>query len=100
MVQGLCWAVAQRRLREIDQNITMDRNLKLRQLENSDIFFDLPLYCGLAVTILAFILITTFGLGVTRFLAYASTLVGIVLSVGLRIFLLHPLKERLITQKE
>ena len=100
VVQGICWAVAQRRLREISQNATMDRNMKLRQLENSDIFLDLPLYCGLGVTILSFILITTFGLGVTRFLAYSSTLVGIVLSVGLRLFHLHPLKERLITRKE
>lgn len=100
VAQGICWAAAQRRLREIVQNPDFDRTMKARQLENSDIFFDLPLYCGLAFTILSFILITTFRLDVTRFMAYSSTLVGIIMAVSLRIFLLHPIKERLITQKD
>ncbi len=100
LVQGVCWAVAQRRLREIVQNAALDSAQKLKHLENSDIFFDLPLYCGLAFTILSFILITTFRLDVTRFMAYASTLVGIIVSVSLRILLLHPLKEKLIAQMD
>ena len=53
-----------------------------------------------AVTIFSFILITTYGVGVARFLAYSSTLVGIVLAVVLRLFYLYPLRESLITGKE
>ena len=46
------------------------------------------------------ILITTYGVGVARFLAYSSTLIGILLSVMLRLFYIYPLRERLITEKE
>ena len=42
----------------------------------------------------------TYGVGVARFLAYSSTLVGIVLAVVLRLFYLYPLRESLITGKE
>jgi len=72
--------------------------MKLQRLENLDIFFDLPLYCGLALTIFAFILITAFGAEVSRFLAYAATLVGIIVAVILRVFYLYPLREQLIRE--
>ncbi|MCX6998084.1 MAG: hypothetical protein NTV49_13630 [Kiritimatiellaeota bacterium] len=99
IVQGTCWWLARRKLREIEQDGAADAALKLKRLENLDIFFDLPLYCGLALTILAFILITTFGAGVSRFLAYAATFVGIVFSVILRVGHLYPLREKLLNQK-
>ena len=99
IVQGTCWWLAQRKIREIELDPGADAPLKLKRLENLDIFFDLPLYCGLALTILAFILISTFGAGVSRFLAYSATFVGIVFSVILRVGNLYPLREKLLNQK-
>ncbi|MFA7160324.1 MAG: hypothetical protein WC299_13570, partial [Kiritimatiellia bacterium] len=84
---------------EIDLDSLPDAARKLKRLENMEIFFDLPLYCGLALTILAFILISTFGAGVSRFLAYSSTFIGIILSVVLRVWYVYPLREKLIVQK-
>ena len=99
IVQGACLWVARRKIREIEQDAAAEAALKLRRLENLDIFFDLPLYCGLALTIFAFILISTFGAGVSRFLAYSSTFIGIVFAVILRVGHLYPLREKLINQK-
>ena len=99
IVQGACLWVARRKIREIEQDAAAEPALKLRRLENLDIFFDLPLYCGLALTIFAFILISTFGAGVSRFLAYSSTFIGIVFAVILRVGHLYPLREKLINPK-
>ena len=112
IVQGGCYWIARRKIREVelgqssavldlatadgDLDSAAAATLKLRRLENLDIFFDLPLYCGLALTIFAFILITTFGAGVSRFLAYGSTFVGIVFAVIIRVVHLYPLREKLI----
>ncbi len=96
VVQGICWVIAHRRIKDVENDTGLDLPARLRRLENLDIFLDLPLYCGLAGTIFAFILITTFGAGVARFLAYSSTLVGIVLAVALRLFYVFPLRESLI----
>lgn len=114
IVQGGCYWIARRKLREVELGGSVAGSdahatglnpespaaaaLKLRRLENLDIFFDLPLYCGLALTIFAFILITTFGAGISRFLAYGSTFVGIVFAVLIRVAHLYPLRERLIHQ--
>ena len=99
IVQGACLWVARRKIREVEQDVGAEPALRLRRLENLDIFFDLPLYCGLALTIFAFILISTFGAGVSRFLAYSSTFIGIVFAVVLRVGHLYPLREKLINQK-
>ena len=99
IVQGACLWIARRKLRDVEGDAFADAALKLRRLENLDIFFDLPLYCGLALTIFAFILISTFGAGVSRFLAYSSTFIGIIFAVILRVGHLYPLREKLITQK-
>ncbi len=112
IVQGGCYWIARRKLREVELGTVPTgvarksgapddaavAALKLRRLENLDIFFDLPLYCGLALTIFAFLLITTFGAGVSRFLAYGSTFVGIIFAVVLRVAYLYPLREKLIHQ--
>jgi hypothetical protein len=98
IVQGACLWIARRKIREVEQDAA-EPALKLRRLENLDIFFDLPLYCGLALTIFAFILISTFGAGVSRFLAYSATFIGIIFAVILRVGHLYPLREKLINQK-
>jgi len=100
IVQGICWVIAHRRIKDVENDTATDLPTRLKRMENLDIFLDLPLYCGLAVTIFSFILITTYGVGVARFLAYSSTLVGIIMAVVLRLFYLYPLRESLITGKE
>ncbi len=98
LLQGTCWEVARRKIQAVEEDAQADAAGKLRQLDNLDIFFDLPLYAGLALTILAFILISALGAGVSRFLAYASTFVGILFAVALRLGHLYPLREKLIKQ--
>ena len=51
--------------------------LKLKKLENADIFFDVPLYVGLFGTVSAF-LVMTFSPQSSRLIAYSSTLIGII----------------------
>ncbi len=69
--------------------------IKLRKLENADIFLDLPLYIGLFGTVASFIIIAL-NPQIGRLLAYSSTLVGIIISVLLRVFLLFPFRQELL----
>lgn len=69
---------------------------KLHQLDNVDIFFDLPLYLGLLGTISSFI-IMLFNPDASRIVAYSSTIVGIIISASLRVFYLYPLRKEFIS---
>lgn len=71
--------------------------LKWKQLENSDIFFDIPLYLGLFGTVSAF-LVMNFSPQSSRLIAYSSTLIGIIFSLLLRLIMQYPLKQRLSIQ--
>ena len=71
-------------------------DLKFKQLNNADIFFDLPLYIGLFGTVSSFV-VMTFSPG-SLLIAYSSTLVGIVFSIILRLTLLYPMRSRLLVQ--
>lgn len=73
--------------------------LKLRELENADIFFDIPLYVGLFGTVSAF-LVMTFSPQSSRLIAYSSTLIGIIFSLILRVTMLYPLRRRLLRGNE
>lgn len=73
--------------------------LKLKKLENADIFMDLPLYVGLFGTVSSFI-IMAFNPQTSRLIAYSSTLIGIIISVILRTIMLFPLKQKLIAEVE
>lgn len=70
--------------------------LRLKQLENADIFFDVPLYIGLFGTISGF-LIMVFSTQSSLVIAYSSTLIGIILSLNLRLWLLYPLRKKLLS---
>ena len=72
--------------------------LKLKQLDNAEIFFDIPLYVGLFGTVSAF-LVMTFSPQSSRLIAYSSTLIGIIFSLVLRLTLQYPLRKRLIADK-
>lgn len=71
--------------------------LKLRSLDNAEIFFDVPLYFGLFGTVSAF-LVMTFSPQSSRLIAYSSTLIGIVFSLFLRLILQYPLRRRLVRE--
>lgn len=74
-------------------------NLKLKKLESADVFFDVPLYIGLFGTVSAF-LVMTFAPQSSRVIAYSSTLIGIIFSLILRLSLLYPLRQKLLTGQE
>ena len=71
--------------------------IRLKKLENADLFLDLPLYFGLFGTVSSFV-IMSFNPHVSRLIAYSSTLVGIIFSVILRIALLYPLRQKFIAE--
>ncbi len=74
-------------------------DLKLKRLENADIFLDLPLYIGLFGTVVSFIIIT-FSPQMGRLIAYSSTIIGIIISVILRTTMLFPYRQQLITKRD
>ena len=71
--------------------------LKLRSLDNAEVFFDVPLYFGLFGTVSAF-LVMTFSPQSSRLIAYSSTLIGIIFSLFLRLILQYPLRKKLVRQ--
>ena len=72
-------------------------SLKMKKLENADLFLDLPLYFGLFGTVSSFI-IMSFNPQVSRLLAYSSTLVGIIFSVVLRLVMQYPIRQRFLAE--
>ena len=71
-------------------------SIRLKKLDNADLFLDLPLYFGLLGTVASFI-VMSFNPNISRLIAYSSTLVGIIFSVILRLIFQYPLKQSLIT---
>ena len=70
--------------------------VRMKKLENADLFLDLPLYFGLLGTVASFI-VMSFNPNISRLIAYSSTLVGIIFSVILRLIFQYPLKQSLIS---
>ncbi|MGE4488310.1 MAG: hypothetical protein AB7E95_02055 [Kiritimatiellales bacterium] len=68
---------------------------KLQLLEAIDVYFDLPLYFGLLGSVCSFIVITFFPDAGLMF-AYASTAMGIIVSVILRLGYHTPFKQELL----
>jgi len=98
LVHAVVWFYVRGKIRQVEDDEAATVDLRLRRLENLDIFLDLPLFTGLALTVIAFILITL-NAGMSRHFAYTSTVVGILSAVSLRIRYVYPLKERLIHVK-
>ncbi len=74
-----------------------DTSAKLRQLDNTEIFFDIPLYVGLFGTIAGFLVLNYTPQG-SRLIAYSSTLIGIIFSLFLRLILLYPYRKQLLNK--
>lgn len=72
---------------------------KLEMLEAIDIYFDLPLYFGLLGSVGSFIMVTFFPDAGLMF-AYASTAMGIIVSVILRLGYHTPFKQELLLSVE
>lgn len=97
-VHAIVWFFVRGKIRQVEDDEGAAAALRLKRLENLDVFLDLPLFTGLALTVIAFILITL-NAGMSRHFAYTSTVVGILSAVSLRIRYVFPLKERLIQVK-
>jgi len=97
-IHAVVWFFVRGKIRQVEDDEEASPALRLKRLENLEIFLDLPLFTGLALTVIAFILITL-DAGMSRHFAYTSTVVGILSAVSLRIRYVYPLKERLIQTK-
>lgn len=93
-IHAVVWFFVRGKLRQVEDDDTSSPALRLKRLDNLDVFLDLPLFTGLALTVCAFILITI-NAGMSRHFAYTATVVGILSAVSLRIRYQYPLKERL-----
>ena len=97
-IHAVVWFFVRGKIRLVEDEESETAALRLKRLENLDVFLDLPLFTGLGLTVIAFILITL-DAGMSRHFAYTSTVVGILSAVSLRIRYVYPLKERLIQVK-
>ncbi len=97
-IHAVVWFFVRGKIRQVEDDEGATPALRLKRLENLEVFLDLPLFTGLALTVIAFILITL-NAGMSRHFAYTSTVVGILSAVSLRIRYVFPLKERLIQIK-
>lgn len=93
MLQLFAWVAALAKLRSVKAaGFGTPRTIEL--LETIDIYFDLPLYFGLLGSVGSFIVITFFPDAGLMF-AYASTAMGIIVSVVLRLGYLTPYRQAL-----
>ena len=93
VLQLFAWVSALAKLRSVKEaGFNTPRTIEL--LETIDIYFDLPLYFGLLGSVGSFIVITFFPDAGLMF-AYASTAMGIIVSVILRLGYLTPYRQEL-----
>ncbi|WP_156955877.1 hypothetical protein [Solidesulfovibrio alcoholivorans] len=99
ILQGYSIHLAKSRLSKIFKEVSSPK-VKLALINNMDIFFDLPMYIGLGMTIFAFILMSLLGSEAARLWAYLSTLIGIGCSAYMRMNYLQKAKESIIFSME
>lgn len=92
------WIVmmSKRKIASIEMQDGVAPDLKLHEIENEDVLFDLPLYLGLGGTVLGFVLISR-GVSNSRDVAYISTIVGILASAAMRYWILRPARGRILS---
>ncbi|VGO21314.1 hypothetical protein [Pontiella sulfatireligans] len=95
MLQIFAWIAALAKMKILKKS-DFGAAKKLELLEAIDIYFDLPLYFGLLGSVGSFIVITFFPDAGLMF-AYASTAMGIIVSVILRLGYNTPFKQELLT---
>lgn len=94
LLQIFAWGAALYKTRQIKKD-GRDPAHTLELLEAIDIYYDLPLYFGLLGSVGSFIVMTFFPDAGLMF-AYASTAMGIIVSVILRLGYHTPLKQELL----
>jgi hypothetical protein len=94
VLQIFAWIAALTKTKAV-KNAGFDAAKTLELLEAIDIYYDLPLYFGLLGSVGSFIVITFYPDAGLMF-AYASTAMGIVVSVILRLGYHTPLKQELL----
>lgn len=94
VLQAGAWVAATLKLKALRRTDNTPEK-KLQLLESIDIYFDLPLYFGLLGSVGSFILVTFFPDAGLMF-AYASTAMGIIVSVILRLGYQTPYKQELL----
>lgn len=94
VMQGGAWIAAGLKLRGVRRS-GRSAAKQLQLLDAIDIYFDLPLYFGLLGSVGSFILVTFFPDAGLMF-AYASTAMGIIVSVILRLGYHTPFKQELL----
>ena len=95
VLQVGAWMAAGLKLRALKAT-SFEARKKIELLETIDIYFDLPLYFGLLGSVGSFIVMTFFPDAGLMF-AYASTAMGIIVSVILRLGYYTPFKQELLT---
>ena len=98
VLQISAWLAASLKLKAV-KNTDYSTAKKLELLDAIDIYFDLPLYFGLLGSVGSFIVITFFPDAGLMF-AYASTAMGIIVSVILRLGYHTPYKHELLIATE
>jgi hypothetical protein len=94
VMQAGAWIAAGMKLHAV-RTADFSASKKLQLLEAIDIYFDLPLYFGLLGSVASFIMVTFFPDAGLMF-AYASTAMGIIVSVILRLGYQTPFKQELL----
>ena len=94
-----CLRRAERSIKNICNDACVPSWKKLKKMKNEDVWFDLPLYLGLAGTVLGFVLISC-GVAWSRNVAYLSTLMGILVSAWIRLKILRPARSKIIDSLE
>lgn len=97
VLQIFAWVAALAKTKSVKE-AGYDASKTLELLEAIDIYYDLPLYFGLLGSVGSFIVITFYPDAGLMF-AYASTAMGIIVSVILRLGYHTPLRQELLTSQ-
>lgn len=79
----------------ICNNRKLSHQVKLEKIKNEEVLLDIPLYLGLGGTVLGFLMIAK-GIPVSRELAYVSTVLGIIATAIMRVWLLRLRRSKLL----
>ena len=100
LVQIVIFLICLSRFKQV-KNENVKPGLKLKLLDNEENLFDLGLYVGLGGTVLSLIML----MGLTEKTdgligAYTSTLFGILFVAALKIFIVRPYRNKLLTRED
>ena len=95
--QILIAVTAKSKVESLSKDEGFSAKRKLQLVENMETLFDLPLYLGLAGTIIYFTIFTLFP-DSGKILAYLSTLFGVIITAVIKLKIVAPFRQKLIEQ--